>query len=292
MVENVIQNIPLTKLAKEYANNTTIRLEMFIFDWDIRHSQNAYDMCGFHVPWVSFCEYLWYPKRTFPPNSLEKKNKTNKNKKMTSIRKKQFVCVLDFEATCEKEPKPPPSPQEVIEFPSVLLVKNDQGRLEEVSTFESFVRPIFHPKLSEFCTSLTSITQDQMDGAEPFPDVLEKHVAWLKSHGVFEPDASIIMVTCGDWDLKKMLPGQLAACRIRYSSIPGCYSRWINVKPIFDKCLKRKSRTGMAGMLDLLGHELTGTHHRGIDDCKNIVKIVKTLNEQYGAEFDVPTGFI
>ena len=46
------------------------------------------------------------------------------------------LIVLDFEATCDDVS--PPSPQEIIEFPSVLLSAHT---FEVIAEFESFVRP-------------------------------------------------------------------------------------------------------------------------------------------------------
>ena len=53
--------------------------------------------------------------------------------------------ILDFEATCVKNGKI--FPQEIIEFPSVLIRNN-----EIISEIQQYVKPKFKPKLSEFCT--------------------------------------------------------------------------------------------------------------------------------------------
>jgi len=185
------------------------------------------------------------------------------------------VVVLDFEATCQEGE--PPSPQEIIELPSVL-VSLAERRI--VDAHESFVRPVFHPTLSEFCTSLTSIRQEQVEGAPVFPDALETHQAWLASHGLLEREGAFAFVTCGDWDLRSMLPRQCAASRI---PIPQVYRRWINVKTIFTRTLKKRAGS-MPEMLGALGLELEGRHHRGIDDCRNIARIVLAL-EARGASF-------
>ena len=205
----------------------------------------------------------------------------------------EFLCVLDFEATCEEDPTPQPSPQEIIEFPSLLFRKalNEEGEPEYrlVDAFEAFVRPVIHPKLSDFCKALTTITQEQVDAADPFPTVLERHVKWLTDHGSFDENASFYFVTCGDWDFRTMLPMQMKASRISYKAIPRNYTRWINIKRVFDDSTGKKSR-GMASMLKQLGIVLTGTHHRGIDDCRNIAKIVHALQERYESDFSKPTG--
>ncbi len=188
------------------------------------------------------------------------------------------LVVLDFEATCDDRERP--SPQEIIEFPSVLL---SARTLEVVDAFESFVRPIHHPTLTDFCRRLTSIEQRDVDAARPFPEVFAAHQAWLTSHALSltEPDGelSYAFVTCGDWDLKTMLPAQLSACDPPLDFAPHPYRRWINVKKPF-KAWRGGRSAGMPQMLRALGLPLDGRHHRGIDDCRNIAKIVRALVER------------
>lgn len=183
------------------------------------------------------------------------------------------LIVLDFEATCDDVS--PPSPQEIIEFPSVMLAADT---LEVVDEFESFVRPTHHPTLTRFCKELTGITQADVDAAPPFAEVLQAHLAWLRSHGLpVEGELPYAFITCGDWDLQTMLPMQLRASDPPFHRMPPPYRRWINVKVPFKAWQPRKGAAGMARMLELLGLELEGRHHRGIDDCRNIAKIVRAL---------------
>lgn len=193
------------------------------------------------------------------------------------------VVVLDFEATCQ--PGAPPDPQEVIEFPSVLVSLRERAVLGEFSTF---VRPVHHPRLSDFCTELTSIRQDDVDGAPTFPEVLARHREWLAGHDLLGPGPDggdrFAFVTCGDWDLGTMLPAQCAAAGISIADLPRVYRRWINIKTIFTGAVRGAKSHGMPSMLRALGLELVGTHHRGIDDCHNIVRIALALDER-GARF-------
>jgi len=187
------------------------------------------------------------------------------------------LVVLDFEATCDD--KEPPEPQEIIEFPSVLLQLDG---LQVVSEFESFVRPVHHPALTPFCTELTSITQDQVDAAPTFPEVFAAHQRWLESNGLpLEPsdDGTLpyALVTCGDWDLQTMLPGQLRVSEPPFDWMPHPYRQWINVKVPFRSWNRKMKRAGMARMLEALDLELVGHHHRGIDDTRNIARLTKAL---------------
>lgn len=230
----------------------------------------------------------------------------------------RYAIVLDFEATCVEMGAP--DPQEIIEFPSVLV---DLTTGEVVDEFEAFVRPLHHPTLSPFCRELTSIRQTDVDEAEPFVSVFARHQAWLAEHGIdvnapepraFAPeepdltpaadlahmandahtaDAEVaaghalgrgaVIVTCGDWDLLQMLPKQVRTAEL--TSLPLLYSRWLNIKVPF-KALFGPARVGMARMLKALDLPLIGHHHRGIDDSRNIARILLALQER-GARVEV-----
>jgi len=177
--------------------------------------------------------------------------------------------VLDFEATCDDVDRL--RPQEIIEFPSVLVALEPFGVVDE---FASFVRPYHHPTLSEFCRQLTTITQADVDGARLFPEVFAAHGRWLADHGLTAENA--LFVTCGDWDLGTMLPVQFAACVPPITEVPPIFTRWLNIKRAFAE-LQGGRPGGMARMLRLLGLPLVGTHHRGLDDCRNIATILEAL---------------
>lgn len=183
--------------------------------------------------------------------------------------------VLDFEATCDGVT--PPDPQEIIEFPSVLV---DAETFETIDEFEAFVRPAHHPTLTPFCTDLTGITQEEVDGARSFPEVLAAHLAWLEGHGLSTTAQELpyALLTCGDWDLQTALPAQLAACVPPIDFVPTPYRQWVNIKRAFKRWDRKKQyRGGMTAMLEALDVELVGRHHRGIDDSRNIAKLAHAL---------------
>lgn len=174
------------------------------------------------------------------------------------------LVILDFEATCDDGATP--DPQEVIEFPSVLLSLETLATRDE---FVSFVRPVHHPELTTFCREFTGIRQEDVDAAEPFPQVLAKHTDWLRG---LEDWAFAL---CGDWDLGTMFPAQCRTSGLDYIPLP--YRQWVNLKHTFAGAFGLKKGPGMAGMLQTLGLELQGHHHRGIDDCRNIARIACEL---------------
>jgi len=69
--------------------------------------------------------------------------------------KLRYLLVLDFEATCG-ESGFPKDRMEIIEFPTIVY---DLQEKKEVGTFHEYVKPVIQPRLTEFCTQLTGITQ-------------------------------------------------------------------------------------------------------------------------------------
>lgn len=66
-----------------------------------------------------------------------------------------YLIALDFEATCDNDAdgKPKnPDPQEIIEIPLIII---NTKTLQVEGVFHEYVRPTFHPVLSEFCKNLT-----------------------------------------------------------------------------------------------------------------------------------------
>jgi len=183
--------------------------------------------------------------------------------------------ILDFEATCDQ--KGFPGPQEIIEFPSVLLNLETGQVCDE---FTSFVRPVHHPQLTDFCRELTGIRQAEVDVARTFTEVLDSHLEWLEGHDLNEINS--LLVTCGDWDLKRMLPIQLEASQLGMDQIPPIYRQWQNIKQMYCQVLDQPRVGGMVKMLRGLQLELKGRHHRGIDDCRNIARIYQALLDKGG----------
>jgi ERI1 exoribonuclease 3 len=177
--------------------------------------------------------------------------------------------VLDFEAQCLDGEAI--RPQEIIEFPTIAI---DAATRQEVSRFHSYIRPVAHPQITPFCTTLTGITQEMVQNCDPFKDVLARWVDWAGSLA----DQDHIIVTCGDWDLKTALPEQ---CRHSSLRVPERLRRWINIKAAFgDHYGMKKRPPGMVGMLAKMGMEVEGRHHSGIDDCHNIARVLVRLLEE------------
>merc|ERR1719265_1618457 len=169
----------------------------------------------------------------------------------------EFFVVLDFEATCDKPNQP--EPQEIIEFPLVLV---DAATLQIVNEFHSYVRPSKHPHLSAFCSWFTGIQQRDMDEAPEFPEVFKQACTWLDVQ-LQKGQRSAAIVTCGDWDLRSMLPRQCHDSKVH--DMPQIFKQWVNIKKTYSDATG-KWPAGMKAMLNDLGLPLAGQHNSGLDD--------------------------
>ena len=84
--------------------------------------------------------------------------------------------IVDLEATCQENNRD--FENEIIEIGAVKL--NDSFKY--VDEFDIFVKPKLNPILSDFCKNLTSIKQEDVDGAVSFTEALDKFIYWIDSN--------------------------------------------------------------------------------------------------------------
>ena len=102
------------------------------------------------------------------------------------------IIAVDVEATCWKKGVFSRK-KETIEIGAVqLLLDRDDATWPE---FQSFVRPLRLPRLSSFCRELTGITQQDVDAAPAFPEVLRLFLEWS------QPVEQIVLATWSRYDL-------------------------------------------------------------------------------------------
>lgn len=195
-----------------------------------------------------------------------------------------YLCVLDFEATCWNK-SPNLDRQEIIEFPSILYELNTKNEVIFISEFSKYVKPVLEPVLSDFCIGLTGITQEQVNDANIIQIVYKEHFEWLKANT--PSNADIYIITCGAWDLKTMLPKEIKNKKLHYHQV---YKTYINIKDEFENFYKKKAG-GMVGMLDYLNIKLEGRHHSGIDDTRNIAKILLRIISDGHTNFKINKVF-
>ncbi|ORY73524.1 hypothetical protein LY90DRAFT_666616, partial [Neocallimastix californiae] len=203
------------------------------------------------------------------------KKQEEKEKNMHKVIKKvqpfKYYCVIDYEATCE-EGQAFVYPNEIIEFPAVLL-RSYTGEVE--SEFHEYVKPKNNPVLTKYCKELTGITQEQVDGADYFPEVLKHFEAWLSQFSDF-PYENVCFVTDGPWDIRDFIQKQCVASDIKR---PVYFYSWLNLRKAFKYAFRLKNQKRLNEMLAHIGLTFEGREHCGLDDTRNIARIVQFLLE-------------
>jgi inhibitor of KinA sporulation pathway (predicted exonuclease) len=167
------------------------------------------------------------------------------------------IQVYDLEATCDDQRS---ILNEVIEVGAVIVENR-----EVISEFSSFVRPVEIPILTPFCTRLTSIRQQDVQEADTFPTAMDRFATYAKDCNV--------LASWGWYDRKQILR---EAERKGYS---GPILEILTNKPYRNLKIEFGTKhgirpPGMDAALSILGIPPGGTHHRGIDDARNIAKIL------------------
>ncbi|MCA9635518.1 MAG: exonuclease domain-containing protein [Myxococcales bacterium] len=165
--------------------------------------------------------------------------------------------VVDLEATCDVEGALPREATEIIEIGAILV---DAATLDPIDEFQTFVRPLVHPRLSEFCTRLTTITQADVAAAPTFRAVAPRLAAFGEG---------ALFCSWGAYD-KNQLERDAKRSGIR----PPLGPRHLNLKEAFARVAGDRSGSGNQSALRRVGLTPTGTHHRGIDDARNIARLL------------------
>jgi inhibitor of KinA sporulation pathway (predicted exonuclease) len=176
-------------------------------------------------------------------------------------RKLDAIIVVDVESTCWKSKAPPGEESEIIEIGICLL---DIATATPVEKESILVKPE-RSRVSDFCTELTTLTQEQVDKGISFAEACEV----LKSK--YE-SGQRVWASYGDYD-RNMFEKQTLSRGIKYPFSP----KHINVKTLLAVALNWQREVGMARALQTLEIPLEGTHHRGGDDAWNIAKILGSL---------------
>lgn len=171
------------------------------------------------------------------------------------------IVVVDVEATCWQGGVPEGEESEIIEI-GVCLLDVASGERGERSRL--LVRPE-RSRVSGFCTELTGLTQEEVEGGVSFVEACAALRARFRTR-------ERVWASFGEYDRMKF-ETQCAARGVEYPF----GGRHLNVKALFALAAGLPREVGMARALEILGMPLEGTHHRGEDDAWNIAGILARL---------------
>lgn len=178
--------------------------------------------------------------------------------------------IFDLESTCwEQDGDFQKENGEIIEIGAVKY--RDNFKIDE---FTQFIRPVKFPELSEFCKNLTSISQNDVDTAPLFKDAMSNFEKWIFAEA--DEDALMKFWSWGFYDKDQIIKecllngytGKIAKLMVENHR---------NMKYAFGDATGIRKGRGMERALEYLNIPLVGTHHRGIDDARNIGKIFERI---------------
>jgi len=185
-----------------------------------------------------------------------------------------YIGVLDFEATCGIKKR---YTTEIIEFPVVFV---NTRTLKIDFEFHTYVRPTVRPMLTNFCTNLTGIRQNQVNKAPPIHRVLRQFEKFVREQNLVhfkdtkKKDGARTYVLASDGgDLESFLHRE--CIRKRYP-IPAWSLSYLDVRELFAEHFQMKKQ-GIVAMLDKFEMGFEGREHAGIDDARNIARILVEL---------------
>ncbi|KAI3424802.1 hypothetical protein D9Q98_008188 [Chlorella vulgaris] len=185
-----------------------------------------------------------------------------------------FLLVLDLESTCDRDKEAQAMPQEIIEVSCVLV---DTASLQlRPATFQRYVRPDQHPRLSAFCTELTGVSQAMVNGGVPLRVALADLEGWLREQGLIgggKKGRTFVPVTWRDWDLKVQMALE---CKWRGIQVPKFFLRWIDICAVWTKHSGGK-RGNLKACVQAAGLQWEGRAHSAIDDARNTARLAVKL---------------
>lgn len=178
------------------------------------------------------------------------------------------IIVVDVESTCweNNQMRPTGEQSEIIEI-GICILHIASG---EIANGKSILVKPARSKVSPFCTQLTTITQDMVEGGISFAEAcaLIQDEYDAKNH---------LWGSWGDYD-RKMFQSQCPGFGVEYPFS----DNHVNLKKLFAAKYQLPKAVGMARALQVAGLDLIGTHHRGGDDAMNIARLAQGLAQKFG----------
>ena len=168
------------------------------------------------------------------------------------------LLVVDLEATCWAGNPPEGQETDIIEIGVCTLDVATGRRLDKVSIV---VRPE-RSAVSEYCTALTTLTQDEV----------EQGISFHEACGLLQTrygSRERLWASYGDYD-RQMFERECRSHGVDYPFGKG----HINVKSLFAVVQGLDQELPLNEAMEWLGFPLEGHHHRGEDDAWNIARIL------------------
>jgi len=175
-------------------------------------------------------------------------------------RKLDRIYIVDVEATCWKEKPPDGQISEIIQV-GIVEFNLPSGNISSKVSYN--IRPQYS-KVSEFCTELTGITPEELEGEKNFSqvyDMIKERFPHLENY---------TWASYGDYDRKHFK--EMSHLHKRAYLFGGTH---LNIKNLFALKWGLSKEVDLKKALKILNKELVGQHHNALDDALNTIEIFK-----------------
>jgi inhibitor of KinA sporulation pathway (predicted exonuclease) len=174
----------------------------------------------------------------------------------------RYILTIDLELTCDDHPNWSPEFQEIIEIGWVL----SDLEYNIIKEGQFFVKPLRNRIISDYCTKLTGITQEDVKYEKKLSVAVHNWYNELEC-----PSNEIMLAGWGndaEW-LKKELKEQGYDLAFDYN--------YINIKLADQLLYKRpQGRRGLKAVCESLNLSMESPQHRALPDAKTAFKVLKT----------------
>lgn len=171
------------------------------------------------------------------------------------------IAVIDFEATCWAEQNRN-GDEEIIQIGGVCV---EAATGELTSEFDTHVRPVRYPRLSDYCTRLLGIGQEQVENAPTFRTAVEMMERWL------DPAAATLFAAWGEFDRFLLRAG------CRFHRIPFPFDdNYLDIRALFRERVSGRT-VNMERAMEMLQLPPEGRRHDALDDARSAARVLAAI---------------
>jgi len=171
------------------------------------------------------------------------------------------IAVLDFEATCWAE-RNRNGDEEIIQIGGVCVESNTGSVTSE---FDTYVRPVRYPQLSDYCIKLLGIEQERVNRAPAFRTAVEMLDRWL------DPAAGTLFAAWGEFDRFLLRAG----CRFHRVPFPFDDS-YLDIRALFRERVAGRT-VNMERAMEILELPAEGRRHDALDDARSAARVLAAM---------------
>ncbi|WP_196364164.1 3'-5' exonuclease, partial [Vibrio anguillarum] len=153
---------------------------------------------------------------------------------------------------------------EIIEIGAVKVRLSDFQCIDE---YQSLIKPVRTPILTEFCTELTGITQRDVDSASSFYEVITDFFNWCWQ--------SSTTVAWGSWAMYDYYQLEQDCEHFFVDNELLCIEH-LNLKNLYGDATHGRRR-GLKNAIIEQNLSFEGRNHRGLDDAKNAYRVINHI---------------